>query len=105
MFRHETVLLAPAIDALHVHNGGTYIDATFGRGGHTQYLLSQGHDLHVYAFDRDQTAIQSGKQLALQTNQQTDNYLELIQANFEDLQEQLLQRQVTTFDGIIYDLG
>lgn len=105
MFRHKTVLLTPAIDALCVHDGGTYVDATFGRGGHTQYLLNKGTNLTVLAFDRDQQAIDAGKELVTTTNDQTSNHLELIKANFEDLQEQLEQRQIFNLDGIVYDLG
>lgn len=105
MFQHKTVLLNPTVDALQVHDGGVYIDATFGRGGHTRYLLSQGHHLTVIAFDRDQEAILAGQTLQRTTNEKTDNHLELVMANFAALKEQLATLGITAVDGILYDLG
>ncbi|UQS83797.1 16S rRNA (cytosine(1402)-N(4))-methyltransferase RsmH [Bombilactobacillus thymidiniphilus] len=102
MFQHETVLLQQTVDALHVHDGGTYVDATFGRGGHTRYLLAQGQNLQVFAFDRDQSAIDAGQKLLEQTNKKTSNHLELIKANFTDLASALDNHLI---DGILYDLG
>ncbi|NVY95671.1 16S rRNA (cytosine(1402)-N(4))-methyltransferase RsmH [Lactobacillus sp. DCY120] len=105
MYQHQTVLLAPTVDALQVHDHGVYVDATFGRGGHTRYLLNQGQQLKVFAFDRDQEAIMAGQELLEDVQRQGQNQLELISANFEDLQEELVQRQITAIDGIVYDLG
>lgn len=105
MLQHETVLLKPTIDALQVHDGGIYVDATFGRGGHCRYLLQQAHHLQVLAFDRDQAAIASGQALVQQVHQQTDNSLTLIARNFTNLKAELYKRQIKQIDGICYDLG
>ncbi|UQS82882.1 16S rRNA (cytosine(1402)-N(4))-methyltransferase RsmH [Bombilactobacillus folatiphilus] len=105
MFQHETVLLNPTVDALHVQDGGIYVDATFGRGGHTNYLLSQGQNLSVFAFDRDQEAIVAGQSLMQQTNTQTNNHLELVTANFAELTQQLATFGIHKINGILYDLG
>ncbi|WP_420886400.1 16S rRNA (cytosine(1402)-N(4))-methyltransferase RsmH [Bombilactobacillus mellis] len=105
MLQHQTVLLAPAVAALQVHDGGIYVDATFGRGGHTQYLLNCGQNLSVIALDRDQQAITAGQKLVQETNSQTNNHLKLVKANFADLKEVLAQLQIKQIDGIIYDLG
>ena len=43
-WQHTTVLLSEAVDALDLQPDGTYIDATFGRGGHTRLMLSQLSD-------------------------------------------------------------
>ena len=55
---HRTVLLNEAITALQVNPDGHYIDATFGRGGHSRLLLSQlsAHG-RLTAFDKDLDAI------------------------------------------------
>ncbi|MCB1793828.1 MAG: 16S rRNA (cytosine(1402)-N(4))-methyltransferase, partial [Candidatus Competibacteraceae bacterium] len=37
---HQPVLLTEALTALHLHPGGRYVDATFGRGGHAAALLA-----------------------------------------------------------------
>ena len=55
---HRTVLLDEAIDALHIQPDGHYIDATFGRGGHSRLLLSRLSDQgRLTAFDKDPEAI------------------------------------------------
>jgi 16S rRNA (cytosine1402-N4)-methyltransferase len=55
---HRTVLLSEAIMALQVNPDGHYIDATFGRGGHSRLLLSQLSALgRLTAFDKDLDAI------------------------------------------------
>ncbi|WP_341908217.1 16S rRNA (cytosine(1402)-N(4))-methyltransferase RsmH [Polaromonas sp. YR568] len=55
---HRTVLLNEAIEALHINPDGHYIDATFGRGGHSRLLLSQLSPAgRLTAFDKDPEAI------------------------------------------------
>ena len=55
---HRTVLLNEAISALHINPDGHYIDATFGRGGHSRLLLSKLSALgHLTAFDKDLDAV------------------------------------------------
>ncbi len=55
---HRTVLLDEAIDALQVQPDGHYIDATFGRGGHSRLLLSRLSDQgRLTAFDKDLEAV------------------------------------------------
>ena len=55
---HTTVMLNPAIDELVGPLDGCYVDATFGRGGHTCELLGRlGENARVIAFDRDPQAI------------------------------------------------
>ncbi len=56
---HKTVLLHEAVDALQVEPGNWYIDATFGRGGHTREILSRGGK--VLALDVDTEAIEYGQ--------------------------------------------
>ena len=59
-FQHTTVLLEEAVQALVVQPdaAGTYVDATFGRGGHSRKVLSRlGADGRLIAFDKDPDAI------------------------------------------------
>lgn len=59
---HRTVLLDEAIDALQIQPDGHYIDATFGRGGHSRLLLSRLSDRgRLTAFDKDLEAIAEAK--------------------------------------------
>ncbi|MBY0410697.1 MAG: 16S rRNA (cytosine(1402)-N(4))-methyltransferase, partial [Burkholderiaceae bacterium] len=62
MLRHTTVLLHEAVDALLARAGpepgGTWVDATFGRGGHSRLLLQRlGSEGQLVAFDKDPEAI------------------------------------------------
>jgi 16S rRNA (cytosine1402-N4)-methyltransferase len=57
-WQHTTVLLNEAVDALVTKPDGTYIDATFGRGGHSRLILSQLSPLgRLVAFDKDPEAV------------------------------------------------
>ena len=56
--QHTTVLLEEAVDALITDAGATYIDATFGRGGHSKLILSKlNSGGHLVVFDKDPAAI------------------------------------------------
>ena len=55
---HRTVLLSEAVQALHIQPDGHYIDATFGRGGHSRHILAQlGIAGRLTAFDKDTEAV------------------------------------------------
>ena len=57
--QHTTVLLDEAVDALITDAGATYIDATFGRGGHSKLILSKlSSSGQLVVFDKDPAAIQ-----------------------------------------------
>jgi 16S rRNA (cytosine1402-N4)-methyltransferase len=61
---HRTVLLNEAVTALHIQPGGHYIDATFGRGGHSRLILSQlSTQGRLTAFDKDLEAIAEAQTL------------------------------------------
>ena len=95
---HTTVLLEQAVAALNVKNSGTYVDGTFGRGGHSRAILgrlaAQGR---LYAFDRDAAAVQACEI--------KDERFELIHAPFASMQAALHSRQVEAVDGVLLDLG
>jgi 16S rRNA (cytosine1402-N4)-methyltransferase len=97
--RHETVLLEEAVAALNIQPDGVYIDATFGRGGHSRRILAQlGEHGRLYAFDKDPMAIAAGKAL-------TDARFTLIHSGFEHVAAEMAQRGVTRVNGVLMDLG
>jgi len=61
---HTTVLLSEAVDALDIQPDGTYVDATFGRGGHSRLILSRlSPQGRLIAFDKDPDAIAAATQI------------------------------------------
>ena len=92
-------MLHEAISALHIKPQGTYVDATFGRGGHSALILqSLGPTGRLIAFDRDPQAVAVGKNIR-------DERFEIIHSPFSALVAQLRERGVTEIDGILIDLG
>ena len=102
-FKHVTVLLKEAVAGLNVQPTGTYVDATLGGGGHTQAILEQLVDGHLYSFDQDQTAIDYNKEhLKTAIEQQK---LTLVEDNFRNIKTELNSYNVKRVNGILYDLG
>ena len=97
--QHKTVLLEEAVDALAVKPGGTYVDATFGRGGHSRLILGQLNEQgRLIALDRDPAAIAAGGEIA-------DARLKVIHAAFGNLEKVLKAEGVERVDGVLMDLG
>ena len=64
-FTHAPVLLEEVLDGLHIRSGGLYIDATFGRGGHSVAILQQlDSSGRLLVFDKDPEAISLARDLA-----------------------------------------
>ena len=64
-WQHRTVLLNEAVDALQINPDGHYIDATFGRGGHSRLILSKlSLNGALIAFDKDIEAIAEAQTIA-----------------------------------------
>ena len=99
---HISVLLHETVDALLAdRNTGIYVDATFGRGGHTRLLLAKlDAQARVYAFDKDPQALAVAAELA-----QQDSRFQIIHASFADMQQALNDLGVTQVDGVMADLG
>lgn len=99
---HISVLLHETVDAvLADRNTGIYVDATFGRGGHTRLLLAKlDAQARVYAFDKDPQALAVAAELAHQ-----DSRFQIIHASFADMQQALSDLGVTQVDGVMADLG
>ncbi len=99
---HEAVLMQEAVAGLRIHAGTTFIDATFGRGGHSALILeSLGSQGRLLALDRDPDAIVAALKL-----RQQDHRLEVIHQRFSELGEITRNRGLFGgVDGILFDLG
>lgn len=101
-FKHETVLLNEAVDALVINADGIYLDGTFGRGGHARQVLSRlSPQGRLVGFDKDPQAIAAGEALA-----QEDSRFSIVHSSFADM-EQVMEAQglVGKVDGVLLDLG
>ncbi|MGZ5082548.1 MAG: 16S rRNA (cytosine(1402)-N(4))-methyltransferase RsmH [Usitatibacter sp.] len=95
---HVPVLLEEAVAALNVREGKTYVDGTFGRGGHSKAILARvGVRGRLLAFDQDPEALASG---ALE-----DPRLELIHARFSTMTQALAARGIRHVAGVLLDVG
>lgn len=102
-FDHTTVLLKEAINQLDVKENGKYVDCTLGGGGHSQEILKQLSNGHLYSFDQDDTAIKYN-QKHLEKFIKND-MVTFVHDNFRNLSKALNTLNVTKVDGIVYDLG
>ncbi len=101
MSAHVSVLLEESVAAC-VHNQeGVYVDATFGRGGHSRALLSKlAANGRLLAIDKDPQAIAEGQKLA-----QQDSRFSIFYGGFSQLAQFLQQAGVVQIDGLLLDLG
>ncbi len=94
---HIPVLLDEVIEGLNIRPDGTYVDCTFGGGGHSRAILSKlSAKGRLVAFDQDDDA---------RKNLPDDERLIFISHNFRHLQRFLRLQQITTVDSIMADLG
>jgi len=96
---HTTVLLDEAVEALNIKPNGTYIDCTFGRGGHSKKILEQlGEGGRLFAVDRDLAAYQTGQSIS-------DNRFQIEHLHFSEINQLAVNNGLTSVDGILLDLG
>lgn len=97
MAYHQPVLLNECIEGLNIRPDGTYVDVTFGGGGHSRAIMQRlGADGRLYAFDRDADA---------QGNAIDDPRFTLIHEDFRFLKNFLRLHGVRRVDGLLADLG
>jgi 16S rRNA (cytosine1402-N4)-methyltransferase len=98
---HEPVLLKESIDFLVTDLSGTYVDATFGGGGHTRGLLSRlASGARVMAFDVDENSRRIANDLS-----SSDNRLSFVHKNFSQIKNVFESIDVKSADGFLFDLG
>ena len=102
MLQHLPVLLDEVLGALDVRAGGRYLDATFGRGGHTAAILEQiGKEGRVIAIDRDPAAIRAGRERFA-----ADSRLTLVSSPFSRLSAVVAELGLLGgMNGVLLDLG
>ncbi len=101
MTKHYSVLLQESIEGLNIKPDGIYVDGTLGRGGHSSEILKHIKTGHLYAFDRDISAIEE----SIPRLQQVSNNFTCIHNSFSHLKEELQSRNITKIDGMVLDLG
>ena len=98
---HRSVLLREAVEALAIKPDGVYVDATFGRGGHSREILARlGPQGRLIALDRDPAAIAAGQALG-----DSDARFVLKHARFSEIGERLDELAVGPVDGVLLDIG
>ena len=92
-------MLPECIDGLHINPSGTYVDVTFGGGGHSKAILAKlGPEGRLFSFDQDPDAWEQAEKI-------DDDRLTLITANFRYLEKYLRLHRVKEVDGILADFG
>jgi 16S rRNA (cytosine1402-N4)-methyltransferase len=96
---HRAVLLEEALEALVIREDGIYVDATFGRGGHSRAILERlGPAGRLIALDRDPQAVDAARQIA-------DPRFSIAHAPFSDLARVMDAQGVQQAQGVLADLG
>lgn len=96
---HITVMLEEAVEGLAIKPNGTYVDGTFGRGGHSRKILEKlGSEGRLIALDRDLAAVSSAASIQ-------DARFQIVHRHFAALEEVLAELEISAVDGILLDLG
>jgi 16S rRNA (cytosine1402-N4)-methyltransferase len=95
---HQSVLLAESLEYLAIRPDGTYVDATFGAGGHSRAILERLHGGRLISIDADPEAVERARAIR-------DASFTFVQANFSELRRVLDECRVEAIDGVLFDLG
>lgn len=94
---HIPVMLSECVNALNINGNGTWVDVTYGGGGHSKAILEAlGGSGHLYSFDQDKDA---------QANLPDANNFTLVYSNFRFLKNWMRYYGVDAVDGLLADLG
>ena len=101
-FNHQSVLLEEALESLNIRPEGSYIDATFGRGGHSLAILQKLNEKgRLIAFDQDPEAVAFAKQ-----HFADEPRLTIEHCNFNQVADVIQQYGLSQkIDGVLMDLG
>ena len=101
-FKHKSVLLDESIEALKIRPDGIYVDGTLGGGGHSYEICRRLSDRgKLIGIDQDAAAIEAAGERLGEFKDKTI----IIRANYCDMKKELDNRNITSVDGIILDLG
>ncbi len=94
---HVPVLLKESVDGMNIHSGGTYVDVTFGGGGHSREILSRLNEGGtLLAFDQDEDA---------EKNRVNNSHFIFVRSTFRYLHNFLRYHGISQVDAILADLG
>ena len=94
---HIPVLLMPSVDGMNIRPDGTYVDVTFGGGGHSREIVSRlGEGGRLLGFDQDEDAEQ---------NIVNDPHFTFVRSNFRYLHNFLRYHGIGQVDAVLADLG
>ena len=101
MLDHDTVLMEEAVDALLIKPNGTYVDCTYGRGGHSQAIADKmDAESRLLVIDKDPDAIFDAKQRFSQ-----DERVTIVHGSFGQIVKHAYASSMEKFDGVLLDLG
>jgi 16S rRNA (cytosine1402-N4)-methyltransferase len=98
MSYHQPVMLAECLEGLQINPEGTYVDVTFGGGGHSLKILEQLKGGRLIAFDQDEDAKREAEKIDSRS-------FTFCQANFMYMKKYLRLNGVTKVNGVLADLG
>lgn len=99
-FNHTPVLLNECLEGLNIKPNGTYVDGTFGGGGHSSKILEKLEDGKLIGIDKDDFAIQNAK--AKYSEHQN---LIIVHDDFKNFKNIMNNLNISKVDGILLDLG
>lgn len=101
-FKHVSVLKNECIEGLHIKASGTYVDGTFGGGGHAMEIIGRlnGNGRFI-GIDQDQDAVENGRTRL----EPYKNKAQLVRDNFSNISQIMKDLHIVSIDGILLDIG
>ena len=101
-FKHVSVLKNECIEGLQIKSSGTYVDGTFGGGGHAMEIISRlnGNGRFV-GIDQDQDAVENGRAKLEPYKEKA----QLVRDNFSNIISIMKDLHIVSIDGILLDIG
>ena len=105
-YRHIPVLLAECLEYIHPQTQQTFVDATLGGAGHSiEVAKALGPQGTLIGIDQDQVALEAAQTRLAQLPDDVRPQIHLLRGNFGDLDELLLQLEIPSIDGILFNIG
>lgn len=98
---HYSVLKNELLENLDIKDGGIYIDGTIGYAGDSKEILKKIPNGALYGFDTDKKAVE----YSTKTLKEIGDNFKIFNTNFVNMKEVLDEENITSVDGIIFDLG
>lgn len=100
MVQHYPVMKEYVVRYLNLRDGGVYVDATSGYGGHSRCILEANSNIFLYCLDKDSYAIKH-----ISSNLAGFKNFKAIHCGYEDMDIALKKEGIEKVDGILMDLG